>query len=130
MKTEFHISLNASAAIVSLVYIGADVGSLILGRFADKLGNRSLVMMFSSLLGAISSLILIYVPMDIMLTRVVVFFIGFSTASYTVGYALARDLCPKDIFGTVSGYINTGILNLQSSMRHSEAVILNYASNL
>ena len=99
---ELRISYQSAAALVAVIGIAGAVGKLVLGHLSDIVG-RIKVMMLCGVLTATGGLGLLFSQTFIMLVLfTTIFGIGYGTI-WPVYAASARDLFPKDYFGSIVG---------------------------
>jgi MFS family permease len=100
---------NTTAAwYISMIFIGLGFGSPALGLLSDKLNTRKTVMLLGSILALASILVVIYVHLSPWLLASCLFIFGFSTGSFMLSFALARDINKLALAATAVSLINTG----------------------
>jgi len=107
MQKLYHVNLATAGGIAAMLFIGAGVGSPILGWLSDFIGRRKPVMIVGNIIALVLLLIAFYLPgVPLQLMFVLMFFLGFFSSVYMIPYAIVREITPPDICGTALGMVN------------------------
>ncbi len=97
----------AAAGSASLLLLGWAVGAPSAGWISDFLARRRLPLAVAAGLALACWLALLYVPgLPLVLTWVLLFLIGATSAGMVICYALARELSPATASGAATGFVN------------------------
>lgn len=111
LHEKFVIHKVAAAFLVSIAWIGVAVGGPIFGWMSIRTNLRRLPMIFSSALGLIVSIWLIYLNIHInIMTYVLLFLFGLSASAQVTSFGLISDINDKKILGTASGFTNMAVV--------------------
>ena len=98
---------NVKASIASgILFIGVAIGSVVMAIFARKIHSYMKTIRMSCLLTGILFLGVIYLPVSIYLSFLMVFFIGFSTGSQVIAFTCAKNNSSPDVSGTTIALTN------------------------
>ncbi len=99
---------SAISTSVALIFIGFAIGSPLGGWLSDYLERRKPIMLVCSLLGLITMMIFLYIPLQsLFLLRTALLLSGFFIGFYVVSFANVKEIQPPDASGTSVGFINT-----------------------
>jgi MFS family permease len=102
---------SKAATIVSLMWIGLAIGALTIGKFSDVIKRRKTPLMLYSLLGILSSgLILFWHTHNALSLSIVFFCIGFSAAGQSLSFAVISEHVPRKLHATAIGLNNTFVM--------------------
>lgn len=105
----YHLTRTTAAALISFVFFGLAAGGPMMGIISDYLGNRRSVMIFGSTVSLITITLVIYVnSMPLWIATTLLFIFGFSTGSFMLGFAVAKENNSLELAATVIALINTG----------------------
>lgn len=111
MQVKFNISLVAASGLCSIIWIGIGIGSPLLGWLSDRIENRRIPLIISSILGLSATLILLYYPnLTLGWAYVVLFVFGLGAGGQTVSFALVKENNAPQYVGTASGFNNLSVL--------------------
>ena len=103
---------NTQAAFaISMLWIGVAISSPFWGWVSDHLGRRNLPLQICSVIGLVTSILLIYVPsVPFWGTCVVLFLIGVAGAGQIVTFALVRENNRPSMTGAAVGLNNMAVV--------------------
>ncbi len=111
LQAKFQISVLAASGLCSMIWIGIGIGSPLLGWLSDKMENRRISLMISSVSGLVAALILLYLPgLSYSCTWFVLFLFGFGAGGQTVSFAVVKENNNPELVGTASGFNNLSVL--------------------
>ncbi|MBA2648558.1 MAG: MFS transporter [Legionella sp.] len=111
LQEKYQISVIAASGLCSMVWIGIGVGSPLLGWFSDKMESRRIALIISSVLGLLSTLLIIYLPgLSYNWAHFVLFVLGLGAGGQTVSFAVVKENNPPELVGTASGFNNLAVL--------------------
>ncbi len=107
LMTTYGMSRPQAAFYVSLLLFGWALGAPTCGWLSDRLRTRKKLLLGPSLIATLCLAAIVLVPaIPLALLAGLIFVLGFVGAGMTVGYALARELTPGAIHGSVTGIVN------------------------
>lgn len=106
IRSLYHISTTQAANIVGFVWLGVAIGSPLFGWWSDKLGRRNIPLMVSSLLGLVSILLILFVPVPMLFMYVLMFLFGLGASGQSLAFAVVKDNNEHDTMGTAVGFTN------------------------
>lgn len=110
LEEKYQINVVEASAMCSMIWIGIGIGSPLLGWVSDRLCSRRLGLGLSSVLGLVSTLILLYTPISAFSAYFVLFVFGLGAGGQTVSFAVVTDNNPTHLVGTASGFNNLSVL--------------------
>jgi MFS family permease len=103
----YDIANTHAALIVAMVWIGLSVGSPLLGYFSDLLKRRCLLLRATSLLGLVTSLVMLYLPgVPLYMQYVLLFLFGIAASGQILSFALVKDNNRPSVTSTAIGFNN------------------------
>lgn len=109
VQEAYHISKPATAALVSLSFVGLGLGSPFFGLLSDRLGKRVLMMKAGALLSLIALCIILYSPaLPIPLLGGFLFLFGVGVGAFMLGFTVGTQSNALPLAATVIALINTG----------------------
>ncbi|MBA2710951.1 MAG: MFS transporter [Tatlockia sp.] len=110
LQQKYQINIITASGLCSMIWIGIGVGSPLLGWISDYCSNRRLALSISSLLGLVSTLSVLYLPLPFYSMYLVLFLFGIGAGGQTVSFAVVKENNPPDLVGTASGINNLAVL--------------------
>ena len=103
----YSIPVDQSALLASTVFLGACVGTLLLGWVSVYVTSRRPLMIWGSLLSFFLSLVMIYIPgISFGAMFLVVFLFGLISSTYALSFALADTYVTHTTKGVAMGFTN------------------------
>ena len=103
----YHVTKTTAAQGASLIYVGLCVGALIVSWWSDKIHRRkSMIVMLSFMIVLSLAAFLYTASLPFWVSCILLFVIGFCSGAEMLCFALATEIVPRKITGTVTGYIN------------------------
>lgn len=100
-------SIEKSAWLISIMYIGWIFGSPIFGAISDFVGRRKVTLYISSIATLILILAILYFPHVNYLTYNILFFsFGFFTCGFVPSFSMVREQHESQYSGTALGFMN------------------------
>ncbi|NIR29301.1 MAG: MFS transporter [Gammaproteobacteria bacterium] len=96
-----------AAGSASLMLIGWALGAPLGGWLSDRLGRRRIPMATAAGAALLGWLLLLYVPVPLVLTWVLLFVVGAVSGAMVICMAVARELAPPAVSGATTGFVNT-----------------------
>jgi MFS family permease len=106
MEKVHHLNSVMAAFMVSLIFIGFGVGSMILGWFSDVTRDRRRFMFGGSLASLVFGVMMLYLHLSRFDLMFVVFLFGFANAGVTISYTLSGEINPRGVAGTSVAFAN------------------------
>jgi MFS family permease len=95
------------AKTTALIYVGLCVGALIVSWWSDKIHKRKIFIVILSFMIAFCLTLFLYLEsLPFWGSCILLFVIGFCSGAEMLCFALATEIVPRKITGTVTGYIN------------------------
>jgi sugar phosphate permease len=103
----YHVAKTTAAQAASLIYVGLCVGALIVSWWSDKIHKRKIFIVILSFMIAFCLTLFLYLEsLPFWGSCILLFVIGFCSGAEMLCFALATEIVPRKITGTVTGYIN------------------------
>lgn len=106
MEKVHHLSPVLAAFMVSLIFIGFGVGSIVLGWCSDVTRDRKRYMIGGSLVSLFLGVVMLYANMSSINLALIVFLFGFANAGVTISYTLSGEINPRNVAGTSVAFAN------------------------
>lgn len=111
MMQVYGISKVSAANYMMAAVFGMAVGSIIIGSISDKIKKRKLPMLVFGTVNVISWAIIVFAgggkpPIGIFM--LLMFILGFSSTSFVLGWAYAKEVNPPQIAGVSTSVVNVG----------------------
>jgi len=108
MQKLYNINVGLAGGITAMLFIGAGVGSPVIGWFSDYIGVRKPVMLVGNAVSLFLLLLMLYANfITIPLMFVLMFSLGFFSSVYMLPYAVVKEITPASVRGTAMGVTNT-----------------------
>lgn len=80
------------AALINMfLFFGAIIGGPVMGYISDKLGKRRAPMLWGGLFALLTVIWILYFPVNVLMMKVLFFFLGFFTAAQVISYAFVAE---------------------------------------
>lgn len=106
LTLRFGLSTTDSASLMALVWIGIGIGSPLFGWWSDRIYSRRLPILICSLIGLVSTILLLYAQLSVTAVAVALFFLGIAASGQSVSFAIVKDNNSPQHVGTASGFNN------------------------
>jgi len=107
LMSAYDLTRAEAAFYVSLILFGWAVGAPLSGWLSDRIRRRKIFLVGPSAILSICLALIALVPgLPLALTVTAMVMIGFTGAAMVVCFALAREVTPPDINGSVTGIVN------------------------
>jgi sugar phosphate permease len=111
LKLFYQTSAATAAIAVAVVWIGIAVGGPVIGWWSNKIYNRRLPLLLCSIVGLVSSLVMIYIPgLPWGLMYIALFLFGVAASSQSVTFGVVQDNNPLSVAGTAVGFNNMAVI--------------------
>ncbi len=111
LKVRFVVSNQLAASSLSFIWLGLAVTSPIIGWLSDKIGKRGIIMLVCSIVGILSSLIVIYIPnLPFWTSYIWMFLMGSASAGQILSFAVIKDINPPTGIATAIGFNNMAVV--------------------
>lgn len=111
------LSTASAASVISMIWIGYAVGSVVLGKFSDRMKRRKPMIALAAAIGLISGVLFLFLKMDKeLLLSGILFFIGFAASGQNLAFALISEQSPKSVRATGIGLTNSSIMGTAAIM--------------
>lgn len=110
LRDSYGLSRDEASLYTTLTLIGLAVGSLLAGWISDRIGLRKPIILASSIVYAISWLVLIYVPWQQGIFSLFLFLlIGLTGGGFVLTYPCAKEVTQPALSGMAISLVNTGL---------------------
>lgn len=107
VQVVYGYDIHWATTICSMLWLGSAVGSPAVGAISDTLNCRRILLIICSVLGVVSSVLIIYgAIINTILLAILFFIFGFATGGQALSFALLRDHIDDKDVGTASGINN------------------------
>lgn len=102
-----HVSLPLATAASVMVFLGAAVGSPIVGYLSEKTRCRKPYLVAGSLSSMLLMLLILAIPsIPLVMMFVILFILGLACSPYMLNFAIADDIAPPEAKNTYVGFTN------------------------
>ena len=110
LRDSYGLSRDDASLYTTLTLIGLAVGSLLAGWISDRIGLRKPIILASSIIYALSWLVLIYVPWQPGIFSLFLFLlIGLTGGGFVLTYPCAKEVTQPALSGMAISLVNTGL---------------------
>jgi sugar phosphate permease len=110
IEKAYSMSVEKAAFSCSLIWIGVALGSLFFGWWSEKTRKRNLPLRFGSILGVVSSILVIYFSVNHFLLNILLICFGIAAGGQALIFAVMKDVTDKHLIGTGIGLINMAVV--------------------
>lgn len=111
LMTQFNLSLNLAASLMSLIWLGVGVASPIMGVVSDLIKARRPILVLTALLGALAFLVLLNMatltPLEI---GILLFVAGLGASGQLLSFAVVQDFTSKARSSAAIGFNNMAVV--------------------
>lgn len=109
LQAAYHVTKPTAASLTSMLFLGLAVGGPVLGWLSDRLNKRLTVMFLGLVVSLVSLTAALYVSsLPLWLESLLLFFFGFGTGAFMIGFTIGKELNPVIFTASIVGLINTG----------------------
>lgn len=102
-----HISMTEATFICDMAFIGVAIGCPIFGYLDSIVHHRRRLLLTSCFCGLAMFSIVIFIPMNTVLSVICMILLGMSCSSYMIPFAIANEISPENLRGAAMGFVNT-----------------------
>lgn len=106
LMLKLSIPKATAANAISLVLIGWAISSPLWGIYTNYLGRRKPALIWSAVGSFFSLSMVIYLPINLWQTEVILFFFGIFSAGFLPAFSIANDMCHKSHVATGLSFMN------------------------
>ncbi|MBA2650045.1 MAG: MFS transporter [Legionella sp.] len=106
LEQRLPISTKEASMVNGLLFLGAIIGSPLVGWISDKVGLRILPMKIGAISSLIILLIILYLPVSLFQMAILFFLLGFFTSAQVISYALVAESSPPTLTATAISVIS------------------------
>jgi MFS family permease len=110
LKTAYSYSTAHAAFNCSLIWIGVAVGSPLFGWWSEKIKNRKQPLIVGTVLGVVSSFLIIYLNLNPAVLYTMLFLLGVGAGGQALSFALIRDITSENLVGSAMGFNNMAVV--------------------
>ena len=112
-----------------MIWIGLAIGCPFIGKCSEKYKRRRIFFIICSLLGVLSSLVILFSNITNKYYFILLFFLlGFSGSGASLSFAVITENAPKKLRATALGMNNTFIMGVASILPPLMTIIIRYYS--
>lgn len=103
----YHVRLDKAALASALIFVGAAVGSPIIGKVSDTLGRRKPVMIVCASFALVLMIDVLYFPPASYTSMCALLcLLGFASSGYMLSFAVTQESTPRNLRSTAIGLTN------------------------
>tara|TARA_R110002110_G_scaffold121431_2_gene297209 strand:+ start:43400 stop:44803 length:1404 start_codon:yes stop_codon:yes gene_type:complete len=106
LQKSYHLSREEAAVCVSMVFLGWALGGPSFGYLFDTFKKWGVTFFWGTAIAMVSSMFILFAPMEIGVLKLVLFVFGFSGSSHVLVFVSSKRMSPKGIEGTTLGVTN------------------------
>ena len=106
IQAKYGISSTYAAELNSMLFIGNAIGCVVVSVLSAYTARYRLMLVWSCVLLAITSIAVIYIPMPLWLFTALFIFLGASVGPELLTFGLGKAVCPKDATATAVSGVN------------------------
>ncbi|PJD96005.1 MAG: MFS transporter [Legionella sp.] len=106
LEQRLHVSSEQAALVNGMLFLGAILGSPLLGFISDKAGLRVLPMKISALASIVTVLAVLYVPVSVIQMAFLFFLLGLFTSAQVISYALVAESSSSSMTATAVSVVS------------------------
>lgn len=110
LKTLYNIDTASAASGIAVIWLGVAFVGPILGWWSNRINNRRIPLIVSSLAAILSSVALIYMTLPAPILYTVLFIFGGAASAHAVTFGLVQDNHPPTVAGTAVGFNNMAVI--------------------
>lgn len=111
LKVFYQTTAAKAALAIAIVWIGIAIAGPLVGWWSNRIANRRLPLLICSILGLISSLMIVYMPgISLGLMYFALFLFGVAASSQSVTFGVVQDNNPPSVAGTAVGFNNMAVI--------------------
>ncbi|PCI77291.1 MFS transporter [Candidatus Aerophobetes bacterium] len=130
LQARFHVSDAQAAFSSGMIWFGIALSAPILGLLSDRLKRRKPFIVIPSIIGLISSLVLLYMPnLEFGTTHLLFFLIGIAAAAQILSFAIGREINNPSVVSTGIGLNNMGVVLGGAILQPVVGKIIQYTSH-
>ena len=94
LETFYHMNTALAATACSMIWIGMGVGSPLAGWWSERIASRNIPLWSGALLGIVSTLLIIFVHVQVVFLFVLLFLFGAATSGQSLSFNVIYDITP------------------------------------
>ncbi len=102
----YQMSTAMAALACSMVWIGMGLGSPLAGWISERIASRNIPLWGGAVLGVVTTLLILFVPMSLFWLLVMLFLFGAATAGQSLSFNVINDITPHRFLGATMGLNN------------------------
>lgn len=106
LVNDYHLTTPEASLACAAIWIGVGLGSPLSGWISEYIERRRIVLIVCSIIGVISSLIIIYGHVSLHLLYVMLFAFGFAGGGQSLAFCVVRDISHPSRMGAAMGLNN------------------------
>ena len=111
LTLRYHTDINQAATLIISIWVGIAIGGPVLGWWSKYISRRKPPLIFGSICGLFSILVVLYIPiLPFWIILVALFFFGVSGSAQAVTFGVVRDINLPAIYATAAGINNMAIV--------------------
>lgn len=104
------VSTAVASSAISMVWLGIAFGSPFAGWLSELLQNRCGLLTVLAIIGIISTMVIVFVPVAFPVMYVALFGLGLAAGGQTMSFAVLKDVTAPKYVGTAVGFNNMAVV--------------------
>jgi MFS family permease len=106
---------DIASYMITIAWLGYGIGCPLLGFISDLTSRRKNTMIFAAFSAIIAAIVIIYFPVNIVITMAAFFFLGVGASGQSIGFAIMAERCNNSYLAAGLG-LNNGMIMLVTSI--------------
>lgn len=106
----FNVTNEIASMASSAVFLGIALGSILMAIVANKIKSFTKTLKYSAFACGVLFLIMLYAPMELHISLLIVFFIGILTGAQPIGFTCAKYNATSELSGTTLAFTNCVVM--------------------
>lgn len=122
----YGLARTEAATITSTMLVAWAIGGPVLGAFSDRIGQRRLPYLVSTILTSLCWAIFLFIELPTLFLYPLLAAVGFTSGGLIIGFAFAREVNHPGASGAVGGVVNMSVLGIAAIMQPMLGKILDF----
>ena len=106
VMSKYSLSVSGAGGYVMLIFLGAALGNLCIGKISDIFHNKTRLLYLGSIISLILSLVIIYIQLPLFIFSILMFIFGLVAAVYVLPFGEVKKVTPHELRGTTLALTN------------------------
>lgn len=126
LASHFNLNKSAAGAIMTLFFIGWAIGATSFGAYSDFIQRRKPPLYIGSVGALLSICALLYLPVTLIETMVLLFLFGFFSAAFLPIFSIVKEITPHQYTASALGFTNTMNTAVGALLQPGIGMLLDY----